>query len=246
MNFLDYIKQSDQYMQSLYMCMDNAWAAEKMYDWDNLGNDNSAWEEGPYISAGANCPQIDRKNPYCLRVSSFSSNLVGYQLGTKPIVAENGGVKIGHDSERIKANVIIPTVAICMQFSLLESIDIDLFYHWAKETGIDLTVKPAKRYDRRPARSRMDTLNGLSSRKIPVKCINAYESVSNFRNKLTHEPEFFCGAPDCAIDVYIVCQAIAYHIFYLLYGEVTVSMIKHRKSIWLNRINHFKEVLDFK
>lgn len=29
MDYLTYIKQSDLYMESLFYCMDNAWAAEK-------------------------------------------------------------------------------------------------------------------------------------------------------------------------------------------------------------------------
>lgn len=245
MKYSHYIKESDQYMHSLFMCMDNAWAAEKMYDWENIGDANDAWVKGPYISAGANCPQIDKSHPYCLRVSPSSSKLMGYQIGPNPIFGKNGGVAIGHDSEMIKANVIIPTVAICMQFALLESVDVDMFSLWAKENNVDLSAGLAKRYDRRPAKSRMETLNSLCSTKVSDQCVNAYESVSNFRNKLIHEPQFFCGSPDCAVDVYVVCQAISYNIHQVLYGDCEDAFILHRKSMWMERINAFDEAIEF-
>jgi len=240
-----YIDESDQYMHSLYMCMDNAWAAEKMYDWGNLGDDNPAWKDGPYISAGANSPQIDRSHPYCLRLSSSSSSLAGYQIGPNAEIGEHGGVPAGHERDRIRASAIIPTVAIGMQFSLLEALDIDLFLGWAGINGVDLSAKPAKRYDRRPARSRMETINELSSCPISEKAINAYESVSNFRNKLTHEPAFFCGVPDCAIDVYIVCQAVASSIYGALFGVPEYHKIVHRRAIWSKRLEGFHDVIEF-
>lgn len=232
-------------MYSLFMCMDNAWSAEKMYDWNNLGEDNQAWVEGPYISPGANCPQIDRTNPYCLHISKASSFLVGYQIGPRPNFGKNGGVALGHDKERIKANVIIPTVAICMQFALLEALEIDLFNEWAATNMIDLNSQLTRRYDRRPVRSRMETLNALCQSKVSDRCINAYESVSNFRNKLTHEPQFFCGVPECAIDVYIVCQAISYNLHYVLHGDCDNEKLFHRKSIWNERLSRFEKVLGF-
>lgn len=242
---MHYIRESDQYMHSLFMCMDNAWSAEKMYDWSNLGEKNKAWVEGPYISAGANRPQIDRTQPYCLRLSSASSRLAGYQIGPQPKVGKDGGVALSSQQERINANVIIPTVAVCMQFALLEALDITLFTDWATRNAIDLNSKPAKRYDRRPARSRMETLNELCQLKISNECINAYESVANFRNKLTHEPQFFCGIPECAIDVYIVCQAVSYSIYQSLHGDCNEEKISHRKSIWSARISRFDTVMDF-
>lgn len=245
MNYLSYILKSDQYMHSLFMCMDNAWSAEKMYDWSNLGIDNRAWLEGPFISAGANRTEIDRSQPYCLAISNASSVLAGYRIGPNPKIGKNGGVAIGHANQQINANVIIPTVAICMQFALLEDLDIELFTEWAINNGVDLEAKPAKRYDRRPVRSRMETLNALCQLKISEECIKAYESVSNFRNKLTHEPQFFCRVPECAIDVYIVCQAISYNLHLILKGCCNDERISHRKRIWSDRICRFHEVIDF-
>ena len=245
MKYLNYIKESDRYMHSLFICMDNAWSAEKMYDWDNLGDDNQAWAEGPYITAGANCSQIDRSRPYCLHVSAASSMLVGYQIGPQPKFEKNGGVAFGHVRERIKANVIIPTVSICMQFYLLEAFDIESFTKWVAEKGIDLDSKTAKRYDRQPVRSRMEILNALCQLDVSDKCINAYESVSNFRNKLTHEPQFFCGAPEVAIDVYIVCQAISYNLHRVLHDNCDDDKVSHRMAIWNERLSHFDEVMDF-
>lgn len=246
MTYLHYIKESDQYMHSLFMCMDNAWSAEKMYDWGSLGSGNPAWAEGPYISAGANRPQINRSEPYCLCVSRATSMLIGYQVGSHPQHDENGGVFIGHERERIKANVIIPTVAICMQFALLEALDTELFSGWAAANAVDLNSKPAKRYGQRPVRSRMETLNALCPIKVSEQCINAYESVSNFRNKLTHEPQFFCGVPECAIDVYIVCQAISHSLYQVLNGDCNDHRVSGRKAIWAERLNRFNEVMDFK
>lgn len=161
MNYQHYIKESDQYMISLYSCMDSALAAEKMYSWDNLGEDNPAWSKGPYISAPSNSPQINRSHPYLLRISSSFSNLAAYLIGQHPNIEENGGVDMGNYNGKIEANVLIPTVTICMQFALLEAIDIQLFNRWADENNIDLSANPEKRYSRLPVRLRMEIMYAL-------------------------------------------------------------------------------------
>lgn len=245
MNYLTYIRMSDLYMQSLFQCMDNAWAAEKMYVWSNLGDDNVAWSVGPYISSGANCKQIDRSHPYCLRLSNYSSRLSGYQLGPNPKIENNGGVHVGHVDDLVKANIIIPTVAVGMQFSLLESLDFSLVKNFFLLNKIDSNKGAAKRYDRKPVKDRMQSLNEFCSECIGINYINAYISVSNFRNKLVHEPNIFCVDPFVAMDVYVVCQAVAYEIHRVMYGELESEQLVHRKKFWSHRISMFNDVLDF-
>lgn len=121
----------------------------------------------------------------------------------------------------------------------------DLFELWKRLNEIDANKMAAKRYDKRPVRSRMESLNELCSATISKNHINAYESVSRLRNKLIHEPSVLCHDPLVAVDVYIVCQAISYEINRVMYGDFEDDILGHRKVFWRHRIQIFNDVMDF-
>ncbi|MCI0557293.1 MAG: hypothetical protein MN733_02270, partial [Nitrososphaera sp.] len=102
---------------------DNARAAEKMADWHCVGEDNVAWKEGPYLSAGANQKQIDRSHPYCFRTSDEFGAVAGIVMGPNPEKSENGGVKIPlppKDKHESSVEPVISKLAIIEQFELFK------------------------------------------------------------------------------------------------------------------------------
>jgi hypothetical protein len=242
MDFDCYISESDTYMISLIQCMDNAHAAEKLYQWSNIGNDNIAWEIGPYISAGANQKQIDHKNPYCLRMSSDFSKLVAYVIGPNPNIETDGGVTVKNQNDLIESTAIIPTVAINMQYALLESFEFDSVTAYLNKK--DATGKLSKKYRRTPVELRLDILSEHSGKNIELEARNAFISLSRFRNILTHEPNILCEKPETCIDVFIVCQAVA-HIIIKTLGTIYKFNQKHRIDYWEKRIKMFIEIMDF-
>jgi hypothetical protein len=240
-----YLKHSDGMMLSLFACMDNAHAAEKMFDWANVGKDNPAWVEGPYISGGANGHAISREQPYCLRVSKEFASLVGYQLGPNPKMGKGGGAWIDNDSDRTKSTTIIPTTAVCVQFAILEAYECDEFDAFRTRLGIADDDKRVKRYDRRPIVERMGILADVQTAAVDPCLVNAYKSVANMRNVLTHEPEYLCDSAMVAFDVYGVCQAIAYALAERMDSIGQNEQITHRKPYWAQRVAMFTQETDF-
>lgn len=80
-NLGDYIDRSGKAMLAGCWTYDNARAAEKMLDWNNIGEDNQAWKEGPFLSAGEGSKEIDRTRPYCFRMSDYFSTVAGIVMG---------------------------------------------------------------------------------------------------------------------------------------------------------------------
>lgn len=240
MDYLHYFRESDEYIRSLFMCMDNAHAVEKMYSWDNLGKDNQAWKEGPYIDSGRGGVAISREQPYLLRVSKAFSKLIGYQSAP----SAHGMKSLGHKDQSIPANKIIPTVSICMQFALLEDYDHSEFERYKKSSGIS-NDKIANRYDRKPVRERLSIIEKVTGTDLSKNVYNAYMSVSNLRNLLTHEPQYFCNSPMTAIDYYVTCQAIASVLNASLGTAPADAEILRREVFWKHQLDKFDEVLEF-
>ena len=240
-----YLKQSDRYMLSLYFCMDNAHAAEKMYDWANVGENNAAWQSGPYLSGGKGGVPIPRTQPYCLRTSDELGFVAGYQFGGTPKTPSNGGIPIGHESKRLKSTEIIPTVTINVQFSILEAYDHRLFKEYCAREAVPDDDRRAKRYNRRPVGSRLKSIEDLTGIPTEPSLENAYLSVSNYRNQLTHEPDWMCGCPVVAFDVYVTCQAIAFNLTKILGLECKEVGARHRISYWSRQMEKFEAGVKF-
>lgn len=240
MKFINYFRESDEFMRSLLWCMDNALAAEKMYHWENIGNGNDAWVNGPFITSGINGSAISRDSPYILKISDYFSRLISYQYESEG----KGTIAIGDSKNMIPPTQIVPTVAICMQFSLLEDYEFSEFDRYIDRENL-VNDKKLSRYKKKPVRERLDILAAMKNTTIPKNIFNAYESLSNFRNLLTHEPDKLCNSPIVAIDYYVTCQAISFEINNIIGDEVFDSNVIRRKGFWKYQLDKFQEVLVF-
>lgn len=118
-----YLETSGKAMLAAALTYDSARAAEKMTDFHCVGDDNKAWQEGPYLSSGANQKQIDRTHPYCFRSSVEFSTVAGIILGPNPNKAANGGVPIPlppKDKNESRVEPVISKLAIIEQFELFK------------------------------------------------------------------------------------------------------------------------------
>lgn len=243
--FDSYLRHSDQFMFSLFACMDHAHAAEKLFDAGNLGADNSAWKTGPAISSPSNCPQLSHEHPYCMLMSNSLAKLLFYQVEPNRPSSKPGAIPIGNDSQRIKSTEIIPTVSVGIQFAILEAFDFDAFNEFKSRNGLVDDLDHVKRYDRRPVGSRMESLFALTDSPEDRCLVNAYKSVSAFRNELVHEPDVLCTSPEVAFDVYSLCQAIAFAIANLLGTNLGTTPFQHRVSYWRQSLDRFTQVAEF-
>lgn len=113
-DFQRFVDTAGQALLSAISVYDLAAAADKMMSFDCVGDDNNAWKEGPYISAGAGEVEIDRSRPYCLKVSKEFSVSATLVIGPNPSPSNNGGVKLPFsestdfgDAERTISKLII-------------------------------------------------------------------------------------------------------------------------------------------
>ena len=119
----DYLEKSGKAMLAACLTYDNARTAEKMADWHCVGEDNEAWKQGPYLSAGANQRKINRSHPYCFKTSYEFRVVAGILMGPNPERSENGGVKIPlppKDLRESRVEPVISKLAIIEQFELFK------------------------------------------------------------------------------------------------------------------------------
>ncbi|TGM95980.1 hypothetical protein [Leptospira yasudae] len=243
MQFNYYLNESDLYMLSMFYCMDNAQAAEKMYDWNNIGKSNEAWGKGPYISAPANGKEINREQPYCLRLSNELSNLTGYQNLHQYYLLKDGKQPIGNANDFLKARTIISTLVIQNQYALLELYEFRAFQEAAKT--IKLNEKIIKGYKRKPIYERFPILHNIFGTDLSEYHSNAFISLSSYRNKLAHEPNNYCVIPSVALEFYIVCQALAFYLCKMFSASYNLDIVKFRSQFWDSIIKMFDEPIDF-
>lgn len=174
-------------MLAAALTYDNARAAEKMADWHCVGEDNVAWKEGPYLSAGANKKQIDRSHPYCFRTSDEFGAIAGIVMGANPGKSENGGVKIPlppKDKHESRVEPVIAKLAIIEQFELFKEFLITFDGPYNK--------KRCKAWEGRVEQELLDLVGELTSR----------------RNELTHDS-------DCELPSMKEAVAYFYHLHQL-------------------------------
>ena len=119
----EYLDKSGKAMLAACLTYDHARAAEKMVDWHCVGEDNVAWKEGPYLSAGANQKQINCSYPYYFRSSNEFGIVAGIIMGPNPKESENGRVKIPlppKDKHESRVDPVISKLAIIEQFELFK------------------------------------------------------------------------------------------------------------------------------
>lgn len=150
---------------------DNAKSAEKMFDFNCIGEDNIAWKEGPFISAPANAKQIDHTHPYCLRCSTEFSIAIGVVNKYIPSnIKKNGGKEItlpkpNENNSRVES--IISKLTIIEQFEIYKEFAISLYGH---EFGP---------YNEKKAKKMKQYFND--------KYYDLLITLINRRNELTHE-----------------------------------------------------------
>lgn len=118
-----YMEKSGKAMLAATLTFDHARAAEKMGDPNCSGEDNSAWKEGPYLSAPANMKQIDRSHPYCFRTSIEFQKAAAITRDLYPEPSANGGVQIPlppRNAAHSRIEPVISKLAIIEQFELFK------------------------------------------------------------------------------------------------------------------------------
>lgn len=235
----DYLNLSDSYMFSMFMCMDNAHSAEKMYVWQNIGDNNKAWKSGPYISAPANEKPISRDYPYCLRISKDTSLLAGYLFSESNEEHCNKGKPAGNFNDYLKATTIIPITAVCTQFMLLERYEFAAFNLYV-ELNKPLKTKDIRRYNKKPVKERMNCLESLMGITIPEHIIEAYKQMSDLRNKLTHEISLY-DKPYEANGSFIIMQGLANYLNTIYAGNASnISKVIQRNETWEKLLGLYK------
>lgn len=185
-----YIKDLGEAILAACFVYDNARSAEKMLEWENLGNNNAAWtKEGPYISSGASQEQINHEHPYCLRISkefAMASHLV---LGDSPKQEENGGYKVPLSPPKNKHNSRVEPVIAKLAI-------IELF-----ELYKEFLVSFNGPYNRRKLKDWESHL----SRDLIVKI----KTLVDRRNELTHDKNSSLATMKEAVEYYYLCKGLA-------------------------------------
>jgi len=156
-------------MLAAALTYDHARAAEKMSEWHCVGEDNVAWKEGPYLSAGANQKQIDRNHPYCFRSSAEFGIVVGIVMRPNFEKSENGRVKLPlppKDKRESRVEPVISKLAIIEQF--------ELFKEYLATFDGPYNKKRCKAWEGKVDQKLLDLVNNLTDR----------------RNELTHESNY--------------------------------------------------------
>lgn len=164
----DYLDKSGKAMLAACLTFDNARAAEKMADWHCVGEDNDAWKEGPYLSAGANQKQIDRSHPYCFRSSDEFGAVAGIIMGPNPKRSENGGVKIPLPPKGIHESRVEPVIS---KLAIIEQFE--LFKEFLITFDGPFNKKRCKAWEGRIGQKILDVVGVLTNR----------------RNELTHDSD---------------------------------------------------------
>lgn len=162
--YINYIKISNRAICDAVMTFDQARAAEKMMGWEYIGEANSAWKEGPYLSAGANQKEIDRTHPYCMRTSVYMRAIAG-------IVMENKFDESG--------KTLIPTSKLESYQSKVEPIIAKLIMIEQFEIFKDLMKSCDGPYSKKQAEKWVG--------KLPEEILDKIAELTKRRNELTHD-----------------------------------------------------------
>jgi hypothetical protein len=139
---------------------DLAAAADKMLSFECVGENNSAWKEGPYISSAAGEDQIDRSRPYCLALSKEFSVSASLVVGPNPEAAHNGGIPLPFPSgsrEFGNADKTISKLIIIEQFEIFKEL-------WVKHDG-PYNTKQAQKWRGKDVDDVLDRLEILTKRR---------------------------------------------------------------------------------
>lgn len=184
----NYLDKSGKAMLAAAITFDHARAAEKMADWDCVGEDNIAWKEGPYLSSPADEEEINHNYPYCFRTSNEFRAVAGIVVGDNPKVSENGGVKLPlppKDRHESRVEPVISKLAIIEQF--------ELFKEYLVTFNGPINKKQRKEWEGKVEADVLDLVTILTDR----------------RNELTHDSEYRLPSMKEAVEYFYQLRQLA-------------------------------------
>jgi hypothetical protein len=128
-----------------------------------------------------------------------------------------------------------------LQFALLEAFETSRVTRHFGAVG-----SFPKRYDRKPVHERLDDLSQLVGKNLDPRVVNAYKSMSNFRNILAHEGNVFCGFRATAMDYYVTCQCVAVWIDDFIEKASYGPKIENRRPFWRAQLLKFDREITFR
>lgn len=155
-DFDRYLETSGRALLDAMSVYDLATASSKMTSFGCVGDDNDAWNEGPFLSAGRDEVQIDRSRPYCLRISKEFSVSATLVLGPNPPLSANGGVALPVSGSR-SVETTISKLIIIEQFEIFKDF-------WRKHDG-PYNVKQSKKWQGRGFDEVLESLKDLTDRR---------------------------------------------------------------------------------
>lgn len=184
----DYLDKSGKAMLAACLTFDGARAAEKMADWHCVGEDNDAWKEGPYLSAGANEKQIDRSRPYCIIISDEFRAVLRIVMGPQPKGSKNGGEEIPLPPKGIHESRMEPVIA---KLAIIEQFE--LFKEFLITFDGPFNRKRCKAWEGRIGQEILDVVGELTNR----------------RNELTHNSDYELPSMKEAVEYFYQLRQLA-------------------------------------
>ena len=163
-----YTALADAAILQATLLFDYAVSTEKMMSFACVGEDNSAWKEGPYVSSGAGQEQIDRSTPFCLRVSKETSVAAGIVLGPNPELGQNGGYRLPllqENAQEWQSEKVIAKLSMIEQF--------ELYRDFARVVSGPYNAKTSER----------------CASFLPPEVLDSLKVATDRRNELTHDSE---------------------------------------------------------
>ncbi|MDP2580574.1 hypothetical protein Q8W37_11575 [Shimia thalassica] len=178
-----YVEAAGKALLAAMSVYDLATASNKMMSFDCVGDDNDAWKDGPFMSAGKGEVQIDRSRPYCLAISKEFSVSATLVIGPNPTISRNGGVKLPFSegsNEFGNAEKTISKLIIIEQFEIFKDF-------WVKHDG-PYNAKQAQKWRGQDFDDVLDHLEILTKRRNELVHNDPCESP-----KIREAVEFYYG-----------------------------------------------------
>ncbi|WP_111885406.1 hypothetical protein [Acinetobacter sp. CFCC 11171] len=189
-SYIDYIKLSTSAICDAVMTFDQARSAEKMMGWEYMGEDNSAWKEGPYLSLGANQKDMDRSQPYCMRSSIYMRAIAGVVLDNQ-----------FHNTGKTQ----IPTSKLEPHQSRVEPVISKLIMIEQFEIFKDFMVSCDGPYNKKQV--------AKWEGKLPNDILNKISSLTIRRNALTHDIDYELPTMKEAVEFFYALRYIVNNYF---------------------------------
>ncbi|MDA3926400.1 MAG: hypothetical protein PF904_17055 [Kiritimatiellae bacterium] len=193
----DYLDKSGKAILAACLTYDHARSAEKMADWNCIGENNIAWKQGPFLSAGANEKQLDRSKPYCFKISDEFAAVAEIIMGPNPEISKNGGVKLPlppKDKNESRVEPVISKLAILEQF--------ELFKEFLQTFNGPFNKKRCKAWENLAEKDKIDLVTELTDR----------------RNELTHDSDYKMPSMKEAVEYFYELRQLA-PLFYKVFQQ---------------------------